>query len=107
MEKCPGVELGRVWDELPLRQKLDIAKQLAMFTGRLSEARFPFYGSLYYTRDISHDERKPIDDTYCVGPTTSRTWFDDRRGELEIHHGPCKKSALVTSRRCSSVNPRT
>lgn len=93
MEKCPGIELGRVWDELAGKEKIEIVKQLATFTARLSNARFPYYGSLYYTRDIHDVQGMPVDDIFRVGPTTSRTWFDDKRGEVDIYHGPCKMPA--------------
>jgi hypothetical protein len=91
MEKCPGIELGRVWDALSGRQKADIAKQLATFTARLYNAHFPYYGSLYYSKDIESIKGTEVDDTFIVGPTTSRAWFDDRRGELDIDRGPCKR----------------
>ena len=93
MEKCPGIELSRVWDELSGKEKIEIVKQLAIFTARLANTKFPFYGSLYYTRDI-HDVKKiQVDGIFSVGPTTSRTWFDDKRGEVEIYRGPCKMPA--------------
>lgn len=93
MERCPGIELSHVWDDLTGKQKIEIVKQLAAFTAKLSNARFPYYGSLYYARDIPHVQGTQIDDTFSVGPTTSRTWFDDRRGEVDIYHGPCKMPA--------------
>ncbi|KAJ8116979.1 hypothetical protein OPT61_g1714 [Boeremia exigua] len=88
MEKCPGIELGRLWDDLSARQKVDIVRQLATFSARLSKARFAYYGSLYYTKDIPDAIDTRIDDTFSVGPTTSRTWFDDGRGEVDIYRGP-------------------
>ncbi|KAF2429576.1 kinase-like protein [Tothia fuscella] len=95
MEKCPGIELGRVWDELAGKEKIEIVKQLATFTARLSNARFPYYGSLYYTRDIHDVKAMQVDDIFSVGPTTSRTWFDDKRGEVDIYHGPWQTAEEV------------
>jgi hypothetical protein len=90
MEKCPGIELGRVWDDLSAKQKIKIVRQLATFSARLSKACFSHYGSLYYTKDIPDVTGTKIDDTFSVGPTASRTWFDDRRGEIDVYRGPCK-----------------
>jgi hypothetical protein len=90
MEKCQGIELGRLWDDLSGKQKIDIVRQLARFSAQLSKARFPYYGSLYYAKDIPEIKGTKIDDTFSVGPTTSRTWFDDKRGEVDVYRGPCK-----------------
>lgn len=94
MEKCPGIELGRLWDDLSGKQKVDIVRQLANFSVQLSKARFSHYGSLHYSRDIPDIRGTEVDNTFSVGPTTSRTWFDDRRGDAVIYRGSCKIPAL-------------
>ncbi|KAF2130889.1 kinase-like protein [Dothidotthia symphoricarpi CBS 119687] len=88
MEKCSGVELGRLWDGMSGTQRIDIVRQLATFSARLSKARFPHYGSLYYARDILEIRGTEVDETFSVGPTTSRAWFDDRRGDIDVDRGP-------------------
>jgi len=98
MEKCDGVELGHVWDELTAKEKVEIVRQLATYSARLSKAKFPYYGSLYYSMDIPDTKGTEIDDTFSVGPTTGRAWFDDRRGEVEVDRGPCKNSRPKESR---------
>ncbi|KAH7381697.1 hypothetical protein BKA66DRAFT_570821 [Pyrenochaeta sp. MPI-SDFR-AT-0127] len=95
MEKCPGVELGHLWDGVSGRQKVDIVRQLAAYLARLSKARFPHYGSLYFARDIPEIKGTEVDDTFSVGPTTSRAWFDDRRGEIDVDRGPWKTAQDV------------
>jgi hypothetical protein len=90
MEKCPGIELGRLRDDMSAKQKIDIVRQLADFLARLSKARFPYYGSLYYSKDIPDITGTEVDEVFSVGPTTSRTWFDDKRGEVDVYRGPCK-----------------
>jgi hypothetical protein len=47
MDKCRGVELGRLWDDLSGKQKIDIVRQLATYSAQLMKAHFPYYGSLY------------------------------------------------------------
>jgi len=90
MEKCPGIELGRVWDGLTGKEKVEIVRQLATYSAQLSSARFPYYGSLYYSKDIPECKDSQVDELFTVGPTNSRTWFDDKRGEIDIYRGPCK-----------------
>jgi hypothetical protein len=90
MEKCRGIELGHLWDDLTAKQKIEIVRQLAKLSAQLSKARFPYYGSLYYAKDVPDVTGTEIDDTFSVGPTTSRTWFDDRRGEVDVFRVPCK-----------------
>ncbi|OOF98897.1 hypothetical protein ASPCADRAFT_513042 [Aspergillus carbonarius ITEM 5010] len=88
MEKARGIELSRMWEGLRARDKLVIVKQVGAFTSRLAGARFSSYGSLYLHRDVLVTERIKIDDTFAVGPTTRRAWFDDRRSEVDVHRGP-------------------
>lgn len=90
MEKVRGVGLGRVWEGLKGREKLSIVRQIASITSKLARARFPGYGSLYLCQDVEGDESIRIDDTFAIGPTTGRPWFDDRRCEVDVHRGPCK-----------------
>ncbi|KAL9094147.1 MAG: hypothetical protein Q9165_003562 [Trypethelium subeluteriae] len=97
MEKCPGIELGRVWDDLPGKKRIEVVRQLAGFTARLSKASSPAYGSLYYSKDISDVDSKPVDDTFSVGPTISRTWFDGKRAEVDVHRGPWSSAEEVVN----------
>lgn len=90
MERCPGVEIGRVWNDVPGKQKVDIVRQLAASQARLYKAHFSHYRSLYYSRDIPDIKGTEVDDTFSIGPITNRSWFDDKRGELDIYRGPCK-----------------
>lgn len=90
MEKAQGIELGHIWETLKPRDKLSIVKQIGSITSKLSRAGFSSYGSLYRRQDISASESIKIDDKYVMGPTTGRTWFDDRRSEVDVHRGPCK-----------------
>lgn len=96
MEKCRGIELGRLWDDLSGEQKVDIVRQLATFSLQLAKSRFSYYSSLYYSKDIPEIRGTEVDSTFSVGPTTSGTWFDDRRREVDVHRGPCKSSALLS-----------
>lgn len=90
MEKASGIELSRVWDTLKAREKLAIVKQIASISCNLVGFRSPCYGALYRSHDIGQSEVKAIYDDFSIGPTVGRTWFDDRRGDIDIFRGPCK-----------------
>lgn len=70
--------------------KLSIVKQIGSITSKLSRAGFPSHGSLYRRQDISESESIEVDDTFSIGPTTGRAWFDYRRSEVDVRRGPCK-----------------
>lgn len=89
MEKAAGIELGRIWDDLKPKDKLAIVKQIGRITCSLAEFRFPYYGSLYLKVDLEVFESKAICDDFPVGPTVNRAWFDDGRGGIDVHRGPC------------------
>lgn len=96
MEKAKGIELGRVWDDLKPREKLSIAKQIGTITSALCQAKFPCHGSLYCCGDVSDAESVKVDDTFAIGPTTIRSWFEGKRGDIDIYRGPCKSALLKT-----------
>ncbi|KAE8398832.1 kinase-like domain-containing protein [Aspergillus pseudonomiae] len=93
MEKAQGIELSRMWESLKPRDKLSITEQIGSITSTLSRAGLPYHGSLYLRKDVSESESIKFDDTFAIGPTTGRAWFDDRRGEVDIHRGPWASSS--------------
>lgn len=97
MEKCPGVELSHVWKNFTGRQKAQIVQQLAYYQVKMFQAKLPCYGSIYYAKDIPIHESTKIDDNFVIGPTTSRSWFDGRRGELGISRGPCECCGIAAT----------
>ncbi|RDW93617.1 uncharacterized protein DSM5745_00939 [Aspergillus mulundensis] len=88
MERAPGVELARVWDQFKGREKVAIVKQVAAITCKLARARFQANGALYKREDVAAAESIAIDEHFAIGPTVGRSWFDDRRGEVDVHRGP-------------------
>ncbi|KXG46553.1 Aminoglycoside phosphotransferase [Penicillium griseofulvum] len=88
MEKAPGVELGRIWEELTVRDKLSIVKQIAAITCTLARSQFPYHGALYRRQDVTPSESFVLDDEFAIRPTTGRAWFDNRRAEVEVPRGP-------------------
>ncbi|PWY89763.1 phosphotransferase enzyme family protein [Aspergillus heteromorphus CBS 117.55] len=98
MERSRGVELSKLWDDMPGPDKLQIVKQLVGFEKALVSTQFPMYGSLYYAKDLpdvqpsqlvySKPKDNGVDFVFAVGPTTNRAFFDDNRDAVDINRGP-------------------
>ena len=98
MEQSQGVELESVWDELSWDDRFEIVSTLAGYEKAFVSAKMPMIGSLYYAKDLTSltsdqflDPRKSANDekAFVIGPTTHRTFFDKKRGSVEVHRGPC------------------
>ena len=102
MEKQSGVVLNDVWDTVKGKQKVQILDQLVDIERRLAATKFSKFGSLYYKGDLpdTSDSTSPLyldstgnevrSETFGIGPTNHRSFFDFGRGELDIERGPCK-----------------
>ncbi|KAE8151530.1 phosphotransferase enzyme family protein [Aspergillus avenaceus] len=98
MERSRGLELSKLWDQLPGSEKFQIVRQLVGFEKALTSSPFPMYGSLYYAKDLRNvrpnqlldieSRRDSIDSIFAVGPTTNRTFFDDGRDAVDVNRGP-------------------
>ncbi|CAI7631491.1 unnamed protein product [Penicillium glandicola] len=99
MEKSRGVELSKLWDDMPGPDKFRIVQQLVGFEKALVSTPFPMHGSLYYAKDLPKVQSNQIIDLggkksnmgldFAVGPTTNRTFFDDGRDAVAgVHRGP-------------------
>ncbi|KAL4802390.1 kinase-like domain-containing protein [Aspergillus unguis] len=100
MEKQAGVVLTSVWDSLKGKQKVQILDQVVDIERRLAATKFSKFGSLYYKTDLpdSLDNTSPLyvdstgrpvqSETFGMGPTNHRSFFDFGRGELEMERGP-------------------
>lgn len=95
MEKAPGIELGRIWENLKSRDKFSIVKQIAAITCTLARAQFPYHGALYRRQDVTRSESFVLDDEFAIGPTTGRAWFDNRRAEVEVPRGPWTSAEIA------------
>lgn len=101
MKKSQGVELGKLWDDIPGPDKLRIVQQLVIFEKALTSTRFPMYGSLYYADNLPNihsnqmiefeGKKNTVSVNFAVGPTTNRTFFDDGRNAVDVDRGPCKR----------------
>ena len=100
MEKMPGVELEKLWEDITGREKYEIVKQVVGFEKIFASTRFGSYGSLYYAQDVSNVAANEIlftnedglemqSSQFAIGPTNNRMFFDEGRGTIHIDRGPC------------------
>ena len=100
MEKQSDVMLNDVWDDMKGSQKAEIIKQVVGIEKALASTRFTKFGSLYYKHDLPQsDSTTPLyvdgngnavhSAEFGIGPTNHRSFFDFRKGALDIDRGPC------------------
>lgn len=100
MEKAPGVQLFKVWNDITETDRLELIKRLTQLEHQLTDIRFLAYGSLYFRHSISKaSEQISLDSSedprglFCVGPACGPAWTDGASpGDLQpdIDAGPCK-----------------
>ncbi|KIW95359.1 uncharacterized protein Z519_03943 [Cladophialophora bantiana CBS 173.52] len=81
MEKAPGVQLFKVWDQIEERNTLAIIEKLAKWESQLMSIKFPTYGCVYSRHSFPESDGKTdlstdIDrsGSYCVGRSCDPTW---------------------------------
>lgn len=97
MEKVPGVQIFKKWDEMGEHNRISLIKRLTQWERELFEIQFPAYGSLYYQSALDKIEMIPLDSSidpegeYCIGPSCDPSWLL-RPGQslLDVHCGPCR-----------------
>jgi len=102
MEKMPGIELEKLWEDIIGRQKYEIVKQLVGIEKLFTATRFTSFGSLYYAEDVPKVSGYEIlcvnkygteiqCSEFAVGLTNNRMFFDEGRGTVHVDRGPCMK----------------
>ncbi|KAL8901341.1 MAG: hypothetical protein Q9207_005255 [Kuettlingeria erythrocarpa] len=83
MEKAPGVQLYKVWDEIQDYHRLRLIESLTKMEHQLAAIQFPAYGGLYLRHSISNPSQYvPLDPSmdstrsYCIGPQCGPSWTD-------------------------------
>lgn len=99
MEKAPGVQLFKVWDEITEADRLELIKNVTRLEHELANIRFPAYGSLYFRHSISKaSEQVSLDSSvdpkglFCVGPACGPVWTDGASPadiQPDVDAGPC------------------
>jgi hypothetical protein len=100
MEKAPGIQLFKVWDEMTDQDKLSVVKHLTKLEGETTELRFPASGSLYLRESMAKDDAfialdQDMDPSgqFCIGPSCERGWYAEGRLKSSFSHlsrGPCE-----------------
>lgn len=100
MEKAPGIQLFKVWDDIKEFDRLKLIKGLTQLESQFAAIRFPAYGSLYFRQSISKASERifldPLVDptgSFCVGPACGPAWTDGVSPDdiqPDIDAGPCK-----------------
>ncbi|KAH9990068.1 phosphotransferase enzyme family-domain-containing protein [Xylariaceae sp. FL0662B] len=117
LEKIPGVELHKVWRQVPWEKKISITETLASFLVQIwsDPARLSQIGSLYFAKPnetnndsgLDNPQHVPnnltdapilssrmvkIDDTedldFAIGPSVDAAFFTGRRRYLSSYRGP-------------------
>ena len=100
MQKAPGIQLFKVWDDITEADRLNLIKGLTQLENQFAAVRFPAYGSLYFRHSISKaSERILLDSSvdptglFCVGPACGPAWTDGISPadiQPDIDAGPCE-----------------
>lgn len=97
-EPSQGVELGKLWDDMSWKDRLEIVTTLVGYDKVFHSAEFPMYGSLYFAKDLHNPSPSQFLDgtnsthageNFAIGPTTNRAFFDEGRDAVEVNRGPC------------------
>lgn len=97
MERVPGVQIFKKWDEMGESNRVSIIKRLTQWERELSEIQFPAYGSLYFKISLNDTEMIPLDSSidpqgeFCIGPSCDSSWFIQGSHQLPSGFlcGPC------------------
>ncbi|CAG8900242.1 unnamed protein product [Penicillium egyptiacum] len=94
MERVPGVQIFKKWNEMGEVNRISIIKRLTQWEHELAEIPFPAYGSLYHKSSLSDHEIIPLDPSvdpeglFCVGPSCDSRW--PMQHSPNVHCGPWK-----------------
>lgn len=116
MEKAPGIQLFKVWDDITDVDRLSLIKSLTKLEHQFAAMRFPAYGSLYFRDSISKaSERILLDSSmdpngsFCVGPACGPAWTDGKSSadiQPNIDAGPCKSHRYFANSMLTVIDDR-
>ncbi|KAK2762217.1 Phosphotransferase enzyme [Arachnomyces sp. PD_36] len=104
MEEAKGSRLHEVWQNLELRAKRDIIREIVDVEKKMLSVSFDRVGSLYL-RDsgipgceaataarVSQEVHSNIGTYFSVGPAVRRELWRKERGNMHQHHGPWRSA---------------
>lgn len=102
MEKVQGKELEHTWYMMTAKERMAAVEKIVDIERMLFAIPFPASGSIYF-KDSVGNRTTTIDlplavnrktDRFCIGPSTEFLWWYQRRDELAVNRGTCKKPLL-------------
>jgi hypothetical protein len=103
MEKVQGKELEHTWYTMTAKERMAVVEKIVDIERMLFAIRFPACGSIYFkdsvgtrttTIDLPLAVNRSKTDGFCIGPSTEFLWWYQKRDELAVNRGPCKKPLL-------------
>jgi len=97
MDFIRGINLDDIWFDLPEKARIAVVTKLVELESKLFALEFPASGSLYYSKDLpagfgkveAPTAKSACDSDFCVGPDTRLRMWHGKRGDIQIHRGPC------------------
>lgn len=93
MEKVPGVQLNKVWLNMDIKDRFEIAFTISGYQKALMLTSFAQYGSLYYLSDLDDPDGFVLvkengtrikEHHFTVGPSAGQGFLDDGRIALDL-----------------------
>jgi hypothetical protein len=98
MEKAPSVEVFKVWPKLSEEQRLHLVDEIVRIEKAALEHPLPGYGSIFFHRDLWPTMPfMVVDDTFTIGPSLDRSFWNDKREPMDIDRGPCENMCMSFS----------
>lgn len=98
MERVPGVQIFKKWEEMGESNRISIIKRLTQWECELAEIPFPAFGNLYHKSSLSGslgdhelialDPSTDPDGLFCIGPSCDSAW--PTQHSPNVHCGPCR-----------------
>ncbi|GIZ49875.1 hypothetical protein CKM354_001289300 [Cercospora kikuchii] len=83
MDKAPGVQLNKVWADMPDYDHFVFIKNLCALESQLAAIEFPANGSLYLRKSMRSSDSSVLlrpsadpDGRFCIGPSCDRAWHE-------------------------------
>ena len=100
MEKAPGVQLYKVWDDMSAADQFSLVLKLTKLDGQIAKIRFPASGSLYLRESmedsdtyVNLDPEIDPSEEFCIGPSCERGWYPKSMAtslQSNFNRGPCR-----------------
>ncbi|RFU30085.1 hypothetical protein B7463_g6233, partial [Scytalidium lignicola] len=95
-EKAPGVPLGSLWYQWPMKFKLQMIQQIVEIEQQLTSTKFMKSGCIYFKGDIPISTalvtkpplRSSLLERFTLGPLVSSGLWRGHRAGMDMHRGP-------------------